>query len=69
MFDGIALGGTRRIVTYVNLHAEAVVKTDFQLLFLKTNSISHCFHHNRQESAGDGHQGSDVNRTFATMSG
>ena len=40
MFDRIPLGGTGRIMTYLDLKAEAVAKSDLQLLLPKAVSIA-----------------------------
>ena len=40
VFDGIPLGGTGRIMTYLDLKVEAVAKGDLQLLFPKADSVA-----------------------------
>ncbi len=40
VFDGIPLGGAGRIMTYLDLKAEAVAKGDLQLLFPKADSVT-----------------------------
>ena len=40
VFDGIPLGGTGRIMTYLDLKAEAVANSNLQLLFPKAGSVA-----------------------------